>query len=144
MLKVLKLKYQNNTALGKLLHIRLVLRFFSLFLWYLCYGVWKSLWSNWSKEKKSIIDMVCLLVQVASTKRYVPILPMIPVEVGSKNQAAVGNSDTSVLQRTRRSRNIPNKRLWQSFDPVGYKRMYAYYTFLITLSQYYSHFCFKY
>ncbi|XP_063588848.1 uncharacterized protein LOC134765995 [Penaeus indicus] len=60
--------------------------------------------------------------QVASTKRYVPILPMIPVEMGSKNQAPVGNTDTSMLQRTRRARNIPNKRLWQSFDPVGYKR----------------------
>ncbi|XP_042858941.1 uncharacterized protein LOC122245064 [Penaeus japonicus] len=60
--------------------------------------------------------------QVANTKRYVPILPMIPVELGSKSQAVVSNTETSALQRTRRTRNIPNKRLWQSFDPVGYKR----------------------
>ncbi|XP_045624676.2 uncharacterized protein [Procambarus clarkii] len=64
-------------------------------------------------------------LQVAAKKRYVPILPMIPVQLAPQEPQATPqppSSDTATPQRTRRSRNVPNKRLWESFDLVGYKR----------------------
>ncbi|XP_069956382.1 uncharacterized protein [Cherax quadricarinatus] len=63
--------------------------------------------------------------QVASKKRYVPILPMIPVQLAPREPQPTqqpSTTDTVTPQRARSTRNVTNKRLWQTFDLVGYKR----------------------
>ncbi|XP_042239472.1 uncharacterized protein LOC121877707 isoform X2 [Homarus americanus] len=63
-------------------------------------------------------------LQVPSKKRYVPILPMIPIQVTSQELPTPTTTEitTTTPQRSRRSRNVPNKRLWQTLDLVGCKR----------------------
>ncbi|KAK3894565.1 hypothetical protein Pcinc_001720 [Petrolisthes cinctipes] len=97
--------------------------------------------------------------QVVTKKRYVPILPMLPMSLALKEPALTpittitspgattnntlftttvttttsttttttidSSPKSTILQRPQRTRNVPNKKLWHSFDPGGYKRRRA-------------------
>ncbi|XP_068249240.1 uncharacterized protein [Palaemon carinicauda] len=64
-------------------------------------------------------------LQLTNKKRYVPILPLLPLHLAEKESKVNSRNptpETSIPQRPKSLRNVPNKRLWDAYKVDRYKR----------------------
>ncbi|XP_064099059.1 uncharacterized protein LOC135210161 isoform X2 [Macrobrachium nipponense] len=85
---------------------------------------------NCESEDKSVLEgrtssEIQSAQQLTSKKRYVPILPLLPLQLATKEPRVNSRNltpETPVPQRPKSSRNVPNKRLWEAYKVDRYKR----------------------